>query len=187
MRRDLSKLQQCCLISKNKTEQMNVMNRKLIAIVSLCLIIIVISPVLSYIYFNNKFTPIFTSYKSQIDDLQQQNVNLTEKNNRLTEDNKHLTNMTQPYFVTSLGWYLHKSNDQDSSTRNSFNIYGTILNIGAENANSRLIINFYNYTTLLKNSTIPLGVINSYSYKILDNTNIKCEVADSVTKIEVTA
>ena len=170
------------------------MNKQLIAIAGFCLLISALSPVTSYFYFNNKFDPIIANYKAQIAacssqnmNLNQQNANLEEKNNRLECENKQLTNLTEPYLVAQLGWYLHTSSDVVPSSRDSFNIYGTILNIGVLNAeNCSLIIGFYDNMTLLQTTTLPLGVINSGSTKTLENTQLGCGVADSVNRIDVT-
>ena len=139
------------------------------------------------------FDPVIASDKSQIGDLQSQiqdlqqgNAILDGKNNELISENKQLTNLTEPYLAMQLGWYIHPSSDPVASSRNSFNIYGTILNVGAEDAeNCSLVISFYDNMTLLQTSTVQLGEIRPGCSMYLNNPQIGCSVADSVNRIEV--
>ena len=110
-----------------------------------------------------------------------------EENYQLINENKQLTNLTEPYLAIQLGWYLHTSSDQVLDSRDSFNIYGTILNVGVEDAeNSSLVIGFYDNMTLLQTSVVQLGEIKSGCSMYLPNTEFGCSVADSVNRIVVT-
>ena len=109
----------------------------------------------------------------------------------MNAENSQLTNLTQSYLITSIGWYLHKSNDPVASSKNTFTIYGTMYNIGNSPANNvELTIRFYGSNeTLLQTSTMHVGVVPS----ILNSTmpfdmgkkNIDCSMADSVTDVNL--
>lgn len=164
------------------------MNKTAIAVASVCIIIAIVFPLISYVYFENRFNEFnvtLDSYESRISDLLQENEKLKQENENLIriEDNPYFTG---PYLVTRLGWYLHNSSDPITANRNSFTIYGIVSNIGSTNAtNCKPIINFYNNATLLQSSEINLGLIMQWSYESV-RTDIRCPVADSVTNIEVT-
>ena len=123
--------------------------------------------------------------------MQQRIESLTEQNKELNEENSQLSNLSQPYFITSIGWYLHKSNDPVLSSKNTFTIYGTIYNIGNLPANNvELTVRFYGGNeTLLQTSTIHLGIISSITNSTapfnMGMKNIDCSVADSVTDLEL--
>ena len=126
------------------------MNKKFLAIASACIVIAILSPLASYVYFYSRFNATFESYKLQIWDVWQENKKLEEL--KKIEQNPYLI---KPYLVTTLGWYLHDSSDPFSSSRNTLTIYGRVLNVGATAAvNCRLIVNFYDNMTLLQTSEI---------------------------------
>ena len=104
-------------------------------IISICVIISILSPIVSYVYFENMFSSNIQSYISS------ENERLTGVIEKLNQENRNLTqrlgdaeNSLKPYLVTSLGWYLHKSSDPVNKSRNSLTIYGTVYNVGATTA-----------------------------------------------------
>jgi hypothetical protein len=158
------------------------MNKTFIAIASVCIVIAITSPIVSYVYFCDRFNAAAESYELQISDLEQQNENLRQENEKLNETPAYLT---RPYLVTELGWYLHESSDPVTDSRNKFTIYGTVYNVGAATAyNCTLIVKFCNGMRILQTSEISIGTINCWFQKHV-STVIACKVADSVTRIEV--
>ncbi len=159
------------------------MNKKFIAIATICVTIAVLSLLASYVYFYSRFNATFESYKLQIWDVWQENKKLEEL--KKIEQNPYLI---KPYLVTTLGWYLHDSSDPVSSSRNTLTIYGKVLNVGATTAvNCRLIVNFYDNMTLLQTSETDMGTGKvGYWSDIYVREIIRCDSADFVTRIEVT-
>ncbi len=152
------------------------MNKAFTAIASVCIVIAITSPIVSYIYFSERLNSTSESYDLQILKLQQENEELREEIIRLS---------TEPNLVTILGWYLHGSSDPVKDLRNKLTIYGDIYNDGATTAyNCTLIVKFYNNQTLLQTSEIRLGTIKSWFDRQV-NTVIDCDCADNVTRIEV--
>ena len=164
-----------------------VMKRTLLAIICICIVVAILSPIASRIYFSSALNDASESYELQISDLQQENTRLWQEIEQLNERNEGLKD---PYFkesflVTELGWYLHGSTDLKEYSRNKFTIYGKVYNVGATNAtNCKLIVNLYDNLTLLQQSEIDLGTINYWSHEYV-RKDIDCEIADSVTRIEV--
>lgn len=114
--------------------------------------------------------------------MQQENENLREEINNL----KNVPYSMKPYLVTKLGWYLHDSSDPITESKRTFTIFGYVSNVGATNAsNCKLTIKFYDNTTLLQTSRLDMGIIPYWSYHSI-NRIINCNVADSVTRIEIT-
>lgn len=159
------------------------MNKKFLAIASACIVIAILSPLASYVYFYNRFNATFESFKLQIWNIWQENKKLEEL--KKIDQNPWLI---KPYLVTTLGWYLHDSSDPVPSSRNTFTIYGTVLNVGATTAvNCRLTVKFYDNMTLLQTSEIAMGMGKvGYWSDIYIRHVIRCDSADSVTRIEVT-
>ncbi len=160
----------------------------LIIVISICLIISILLPLVSYLYFENILNSKTQSYNLILSSAQEENERLKQEIMTLTEQLGIAQDplMSKPYLVTNLGWYLHNSSDKISSMTNKFTIYGTVLNIGSTDAqNCSLIIRFYNSETLLLTSDISIGVINHWSEIELAPRDIPCGVADSVTKIKV--
>jgi hypothetical protein len=154
------------------------------------IVIAVLAPLITYVDLTNTYNNVIDSYRNQTKDLQQQIDNLTEQNRKLNEEKAQLTNLTQPYLITSLGWYLHKSNDPVVSSKNTFTIYGKIFNLGLLAANNaEITIKFYGNETLLQTSTVHIGPIqpitnSSVPYQ-MGNKNVDCSVADSVTNVDI--
>ncbi len=159
----------------------------LIIVLSICLIISILLPLANYLNFENILNAKTQSYALNISSAQNENERLKQEITNLTQQLEVAKDplMTKPYFVTSLGWYLHKSSDPVSNMANSFTIYGDILNVGAADANCSLIIKFYNNQTLLQTSNIPIGEMKHWTNTNLATTNIPCNAANSVTRIEV--
>jgi len=152
------------------------MNKKLAATAGLCIMIAVLSPVASCLHFNS----VIEYYKDSL----RENEELKEKIMEYMEPNEPY--LMEPYLVTRLGWYLHNSSDPVPVSRNKLTIYGQVRNIGAENAsNCRLIVTFYSTNNVVQTSEIDLGTIRYWDSRYL-RRNINCEMADSVTRIEVT-
>ena len=166
------------------------MNKTTIVLASILVLTIVLAPSIAYFYCENKYTPVIDSYKGQVGSMQDQVDALNQQKSQLIADNSQLTNLSEPHFIELLGWYLHKSDDPVASSKNSFTIYGTIYNIGDEQANNtELTVRFYDNSSLLQQSTIHIGVISPLGsgpqqYCSL-NSNIDCSPADQVTNIEV--
>lgn len=149
------------------------MNKTLLAIACACMVIAVLSPIVSFIYFSDRLSDVSESYELKIS-------HLLEANEKLKRPI-----LSGAYLVTELGWYLHNSSDPSPASRNQLTIYGTISNVGAKNAkNCILIIDFYDNTSLLESAKSNLGSINSGSH-IYIRRKIPCSSADSVTKVEV--
>ena len=163
------------------------MNKTLLEITCVCIVVAILSPIASRIYFSGALYDVSESYELQISDLQQENARLWQEIDQLKEGNEGIKD---PYFkesflVTELGWYLHGSTDPREYSRNKFTIYGKVYNVGATNAtNCKLIVNLSDNLTLLQQSEIDLGRINYWSYEYV-RKDIDCEIADFVTRIEV--
>ena len=160
----------------------------LIAIISVCLIISILLPIATYTYFENTLNSKTQTYNLNIASAQQENQELNQQIANLTQQLGVAENplMSKPYFVTSFGWYLHKSYDPVPDMAKQFTIYGDVLNVGATDAqNCSLIIKFYNNDTLLQTSNIPIGEINHWTTTDIDQKNTPCGVANSVTRIDV--
>lgn len=153
------------------------------------IVIGILVPTVTYLHFTNAYSSDFDSYRNQIKDLQQQLDELIEENRQLREKNFHLTEIIKPNLVTSLGWYLHKSDDPVDSSRNTFTIYGKISNTGLFPANNvELTIKFYGNDTLFQSSKIHVGTIQSLNSTRPAETirkDIAWSMADSVTTIDV--
>ena len=165
--------------------------RFLICLAVLLLILAIAVPLITYAYVANANKSVIASYISKERVLQQQVDSLAEQNKRLNQENLQLTNLTQPNLITSIGWYLHKSNDPVATSKNTFTIYGRIYNIGSLPANNAEIsVKFLaSNDTLLQVSTIHLGIIPSITNSTMPfdigNRNIDCSVADSVTNVTI--
>ena len=160
----------------------------LIIVISICLIVSILSPLVSYFSFENILTSKNQSYNLNISLAQEENENLKREISNLTQQLGISENplMSKPFLVTKLGWYLHNSSDPKVNMANMFTIYGNILNVGATDAqNCSLIIKFYNNEKLLQTSAIPIGIISHWSDKDLALRNIPCSVANSVSRIEI--
>jgi hypothetical protein len=161
------------------------MNKKFTVIVCVCIVIATLSPLSSYLYLCSRFNATFESYKLQIWEVSQENEKL-EEIKRFMDTYEKSPYLMKPYLVTNLGWYVHDSSDPVPSSRNTFTIYGEILNVGATTAvNCKLIVDFYHNVTLLQSSEVYVGDIgywtSSYVRRVID-----CDCADSVTRVEVT-
>ncbi len=160
-----------------------------LAAVLLCLT--AVTPFLMYSYLTGTYGPIIDSYKNREKTLQQQVDKLKLENAQLSQGYSQLTNLTQPHVITCLGWYLHKSNDQYTYSKNKFTIYGKIINIGDTPANNaELTIKFYDASNAsVQTSTIYIGtvhsIINVTASPDIGTHNIDCPAADSVTDIDV--
>jgi hypothetical protein len=165
--------------------------RFFIVLVIILLVSTILAPILTFSYLTNSYNSVIDTHINKEKDLQQQVDYLTEKNNQLNAENAQLTNLSQPYLVTSIGWYVHKSNDPVSSSRNTFTIYGKIYNIGHLPANNaEITVRFYGSNqTLLQTSTVHLGIIYSITNSTIPfdigKRDIDCSVADSVTDVEL--
>ncbi len=149
-------------------------NKIILTVTCICIVFAVLSPIASFTYFNNM-------NKLQVSIIQQENDNLREENNNLESAPYSM----KPYLVTKLGWYLHNSSDPITESKRTFTIYGYLSNVGATNAtNCKLLINFYDNITLLQTSQLDIGAIPYWSYHSI-NTVIDCNIADSVTRIEI--
>lgn len=159
------------------------MNKKFLAITSVCILIAILSPLASYFYFYNRFNTTFESYKLQLWDVWQENKKLEEL--KKIDQNPWLV---KPFLVTTLGWYLHKSSDPVNSSRNTFTIYGRVLNVGATTAvECKLIVYFYDNVTLLQTSEIEVGMGKvGYWSDVYVREVVRCDSANFVTRIEVT-
>jgi hypothetical protein len=160
----------------------------LIILISICLIISFLLPLVSYLFFDNILNSKTKSYDLNISSAQEINENLKQEISNLTQQLRNSENplMSKPYLVTKLGWYLHDSSDTKANMANEFTIYGNIINVGATDAqNCSLIIKFYNSEKLLQTSTIPIGIILYWSDKDLTVRNIPCSVANSVSRIDI--
>ena len=158
-------------------------------IISIFVIISILTPIASYLYFEKTFNSKIEAYESSlksendrlmgiIEELNQENINLTQ---RLT----NAQTLINPFLVTTLGWYLHNSTDPVYNSRNTFTIYGSVENTGVTPArNCSLTIQFYKNATLLQTSTISMGDISNEYY--LSRKDIPCLSADSITKVEIT-
>ena len=160
----------------------------LIIVISICLLVSILSPLVSYFSFENILNSKNQSYNLNISSAQEQNENLKQEISNLTQQIGNSQNplISKPYLVTKLGWYLHNSSDTKANMANEFTIYGNILNVGATDAqNCSLIIKFYNNEKLLQTSSISIGIIPHWSDKDLTLRNIPCSVANSVSRIDI--
>lgn len=161
------------------------------SVVIILIVSTILAPLITFSYLTNSYNSVIDTHINKEKDLQQQVDSLTEQNKQINAENSQLTNLTQPYFVTSIGWYLHKSNDPVSSSKNTFTIYGTIYNIGNLPAhNVELTVRFYDSNvTLLQTSTLHLGIIPSITNSTvpfdMGMKNIDCSVADSVKDLDL--
>ena len=156
---------------------------------------LVLAPLLTYSYLTNSYNSVIDAHKNNEKDLLRLIDSLAEKNKELTEEKSQLTNITQPYLITRIGWYLHKSDDPVTSSKNTFTIYGRIYNIGILPANdAELEVRFYGRNdTLMQTSTIHLGLVPSivnstdpFSMPFdIGKRDIGCLVADSVMDVEI--
>ena len=159
------------------------MNKTLLAIASVCVVIAILSPIAVYAYFSN----VVESYKAQIEAGRiqpQENEELREKIREYMKPYDPYLN--EPYLITKLGWYLHNSSDPVEESKNEFNIYGQITNIGAKTAyHCTLIVKFYSNNAVIQTSEIYIGIINYWSQRNIYDEVVGCQYADSVTRIEV--
>jgi hypothetical protein len=150
-----------------------------------------LAPLITFSYLTNSYKSVIETHTNREKDLQQRVDSLTGQNKQLNEENSQLTNLTQPFLVTSLGWYLHPNDDPVASSKNTFTIYGKIYNVGRLPANNtELTIKFYSSNeTLLQTSTIQLGIISpttDFTAPFDIGTHIiNCSVADSVTDEDI--
>ena len=166
------------------------MKKTLLAITVVCLVIAVLSPIVSYIYFSDRLSDVSESYEMQISELQ--NSMLLQINRDLKGKIANYVRMkpfdpylTDPYLFTDLGWYLHNSSDPILASRNKLTVYGIVRNVGVETAyNSKLIVYFYGNNAVLQKSEVNMGAINYWEYNYIKR-DIDCESADNVTRIEV--
>jgi hypothetical protein len=178
-----------------KTLMIRTGKRSFICSSIILLILTVLAPLITYSYLTNSYDLVIDSYTNKEKDLQQQVNGLTEQNIHLNQEKSQLTNLTQPYLFTRIGWYLHKSNDPVSSSKNTFTIYGRIYNIGQlPSNNTELTVRFYGSNeTLLQTSTIRLGAVLSITNSTapfdmpfdIEKQNIACSVADAVTDVDI--
>ena len=110
--------------------------RFFISLVIILLFSTILTPLLTFSYLTNSYNSVIDTHINKEKILQQQVDSFTEQNKQLKEENSQLTNLTQPYLITSIGWYIHKSNDPVSYSKNTFTIYGKIYNIGLLPANN---------------------------------------------------
>jgi len=160
----------------------------LIIVMSICLIVSILSPLVSYFSFENILNSKNQFYNLNISSAQEENENLKKEISNLTQQIRISENplTSKPYLVTKLGWYLHNSSDPKANMANELTIYGNILNVGATDAqNCSLIIKFYNNEKLLQTSTVSIGIISHWSDKDLAIRNIPCSVANSVSRIDI--
>jgi hypothetical protein len=167
----------------------------LIALAIILLASLVLAPLITYSYLTCSYNSVIDAHKNNEKDLLRLIDSLAAQNKELTEEKSQLTNITQPYLISRLGWYLHKSDDPVASSKNTFTIYGRVYNIGILPANdTELEVKFYGRNeTLLQTSTILLGIVPS----IVNSTtpfdmpfdvgkrDIGCLVADSVMDVEI--
>jgi hypothetical protein len=165
--------------------------RFFISVIIILLFLTILVPLITFVGLTNSYNSVIDTHINKERDLQQQVDSLTEQNNQLKAENSQLTNLSRPYFITSLGWYLHKSDDPVASSKNTFTTYGTIYNIGNLPANNaELTVRFYGRNeTLLQTSTIHLGIIPSITNSTIPFAmgikNIDCSMADAVTDIDL--
>ena len=168
------------------------MNKRFFMCLAIILLtLFILPPLITYSTLTNAYNSAVASYSAKENRLQQQINSLTEQNSRLTKENSQLTNLSQPFLISKIGYYLHKSNDQYSYSRNQFTIYGIIYNIGNSPANNtELTIKFYDSTkACVQTSTLHLGVIQSVTNSTgpysIGTENIDCSVADTVADIDI--
>ena len=177
------------IIKKRIMIQIN--KRFFICLTTTLIILIILASLITDTYLTNTYNAVIDSERNTEKDLQQQVDSLTGQNKILNEENSQLTNLTQPFLITSLGWYLHNSDDPVASSKNTFTIYGKIYNVGQLPANNtELTIKFYGSNeTLQQTSTIQLGMISpitDFTVPLdIGTHNINCSVADSVTDVDV--
>ena len=146
-----------------------------------------LSPITSCILFSDRLIEASKSFTIQISDLQHENEGLRQEIEQLRKENEEPINpyLMESFLVTELGWYLHDSQDPVNYSRNKLTVYGQVYNVGATNAiDCKLIVSLYDSKALLQRSEIDLGLI-SYWSRTWVRRDIDCELADSVTKIEV--
>lgn len=164
------------------------MNKTLLIIACACLLIAILSPIVSYAYFSERLNVTSESYEAQISDLHQENEKLSKEIQQLETENEKLKDpySEEAYLITELGWYLHGSSDPVAESRNKLTIYGNIYNVGATNASDcKLIVNFYENMTFLQSSQINIrSPINYWSSRNI-RQDVDCKMADNVTRIEV--
>lgn len=155
-------------------------------IIVLCVIVALLSPIVSYLYFSQGNT-------LQNDILKNENQALHQEIADLEERLEKAENLTKANLAADLGWYLHDGSDPVPKSRYKFTIYGYVANIGLEPAyDCKIIIKFYRNQTLLQTSQISMGKIKPTNPLSFDDVfqiykrDIDCKVADSVTRIEVT-
>jgi hypothetical protein len=160
------------------------MNKTLLALASVCIVIAILSPIVAYTYFTNAVE----LYKLQISKLQisiQEDEEFKEKIKEYMKPLLYDPYLMEPYLVTDLGWYLHDSSDPINESRGKLTIYGQVLNIGAETAyNCKLVVKFYRGSMVVQTSEINIGTIRYWDF-YYTRENIDCDLADSVTRIEV--
>jgi hypothetical protein len=169
--------------------------RFFIGLSAILLVLVVLVPLTMYSYLTDSFNSIVTFHKNEETELLQKIDNLSKQNVVLQKEISQLSNLTLPYLFSRLGWYLHKSDDPVSSSRNTFTIYGRIYNIGNQPANNtELTIKFYGSNeTLLQTSIVKIGTIPSITNSTspfelpfdIGKQNIGCLVADKVTNVEI--
>jgi len=163
------------------------------------LTVAIFSPIISYVYFQqvDMASPEIKRLQGVID-------KLNNEKQILLQQLENVTGLVKAHLVTSLGWYLHPSNDPVPESRNAFTIYGSVINTGLMTAyNCYLNITFYskeNATLQHERITIGIGGVlyacgdthdtsygnyNNNFYSIYQR-NIDCPQADQVTRIEIT-
>jgi hypothetical protein len=159
----------------------------------------IFSPIISYVYFQqvDMTSPEIKRLQGVID-------KLNSEKQLLLQQLENSTELVKAHLVTSLGWYLHPSNDPVPKSRNAFTIYGSVTNTGLMTAyNCYLNITFYSKDQVaLQHERITIGVggilyaygdMRETSYGNYNNNvysiyqrNIGCPQADQVTRIEIT-
>jgi hypothetical protein len=163
------------------------------------LTVAIFSPIISYVYFQqvDMASPEIKRLQGVID-------KLNSEKQLLQQQLEKLSALTKANLVTSIGYYLHPSNDPVPKSRNAFTIYGSVTNTGLMTAyNCYLNITFYskdNATLQHERITIGIGGIlyaygdthdtsygnyNNNFYSIYQR-DIGCPQADQVTRIEIT-
>jgi hypothetical protein len=165
----------------------------------IALTVAIFSPIISYAYFQqvNLSSPEIKRLQGVID-------KLNNEKQLLQQQLENATGLIKAHLVTSLGWYLHPSNDPVPKSRNAFTIYGSVTNTGLMTAyNCYLNITFYskdNATLQHERITIGIGGIlyaygdthdtsyGNYNNNVyyINQRDIGCPQADQVTRIEIT-
>ena len=98
------------------------MKRTSLAITCTCIMVAILSPLVSGIYFADRLVETSESFEFQISDLQQENEGLRQEIEQLEKENEEPISpyLMESFLVTELGWYLHDSRDPVNYSRNKF-------------------------------------------------------------------